>query len=1175
MKRIDEKVRDIVDVRVHPSLTNFAADPLQTLTGYHFTDVTAAMMGKWISAVSRTKKGSGASLALAGFRGVGKSHFMAALGSLLAHPEFRLRISDPLVQSEAQGLSRKSYAVAFVRRGTQPTVLAELKDAIAPIIGCEPSSLSDSLNEILMRASDCSGELPLILLIDTAFERGSRVVRDDGPILSEIAVRAKELGIFIGIALDDDIAGADGLNSSISQTFLIDYLDQEHLYKIVDHHIFPKNSRMQSVLHDIYEYYKTAVPGFRWSEERFRSLYPLHPSIMEIAPFVRLFLHDFALLSFASEAGSRILGRPANSLIAPDEVFDNAESSLREVDSLQEAFRAFDKINAEVVAKTPVMKRLQAKLILKGLLLFSLNDEGATASEIGASMLIFDEHDPTGEVKHVEDLMASFAEAMPDQIRAQPDRDGKLRYAFKLDVKDGLRSALRAAAEGVSDDVVSSILKKQVEERFSDCSFTNADQRIDGYASECSLEWRGGLRKGRVLWNIDGEADANGLAADGLDWVAVIESHESAEKRDRSLQKLPVISWCPAALSDDDLITIKSYHLLMSDAAIREEFEDYLAAAVQSHAVAVEKVFQRIFLEDGVLSIDGFEYNFTEDARSAQSQAQVFSIMLESLFEGRFPLHPYFSQIIRMKEVSTLVTDLFGGADSKVDDVQALADLYGAPLGIVTRANGSYVPADKDQLLELPLVVEILNAVKKVGSDVLTLDEVFLKLSAVPHGLVREASYLILAAMVSARMLEFVTSNEDRINHRSLDLRLIWDDIVGVATPGDAGYSNDRLVFWAKLLTGKDELKELETVGDRSLVVTALQEWQDRWNGRRLAARFDEVSDALITSRMWRVARKSIKAFRTVSESIESVLGDERSLEQCLNRIADAFSDSELEFTKLNEEVSTLEDFIVGAKLREEISSWVSRCEFTGSEDLDRLRMDLDAALWSGIDQTSALSNVDLENKWDKFHRAYSEHFLLKHDALIATNGLKEKLDEIFKTDVWWEFENLCDIPGFDDKYSSRTKKMIQEIRNFECRYDTNSALKISPACGCRFSLVDYDSIEGLPHEMWKVVNNGIVGFRSQLGQMRDQVIAEFRQFSKFDANEAELSSIADLTALLSNPKDRRRLTQSEMSLIRKAFIKIERRRVLSIDQMEPEPGIPDFSELEQQLDALIGSAPG
>src|SRR5690606_38970566 len=144
--------------------------------------------------------------------------------------------------------------------------------------------------------------------------------------------------------LDDDIAGADGLNSSIVRTFTIDYLDQEHLYKVVNANIFPKQSQMQPVLHDIYQYFQEVLPGFRWSEQRFLSLYPLHPVILEVAPFVRLYVHDFALLAFASAAGTRIMGRPANSLIALDEVFDSVEKSLRKITELREAFEAYDRL---------------------------------------------------------------------------------------------------------------------------------------------------------------------------------------------------------------------------------------------------------------------------------------------------------------------------------------------------------------------------------------------------------------------------------------------------------------------------------------------------------------------------------------------------------------------------------------------------------------------------------------------------------------------------------------------------------------------------------------------------------------------------------------------------------------------------------------------------------------
>ena len=269
--------------------------------------------------------------------------------------------------------------VAHLKRGSGDSLLSELKVAIAPIIGTGTGEISDSLNEILLAAADKVGETPFVLLIDTAFGREARVARDDGVLLSEIAAAAAVHGIFVGIALDDDIAGADGLNSSIASSFAIDYLDQEHLYKIVDANVFPKHEQMRPILHDIYASYRAALPGFRWSEHRFSCLYPMHPAILEIAPFVRLYLQEFALLGFAVDAGIRILGRPANSLIGLDEVFDSVEKRLRNIGDLKEAFAAYDTIDKDVIAKIPVMKRLEAKLILKGLLLLSLNGEGVSS----------------------------------------------------------------------------------------------------------------------------------------------------------------------------------------------------------------------------------------------------------------------------------------------------------------------------------------------------------------------------------------------------------------------------------------------------------------------------------------------------------------------------------------------------------------------------------------------------------------------------------------------------------------------------------------------------------------------------------------------------------------------------------------------------------------------------
>jgi len=41
----------------------------------------------------------------------------------------------------------------------------------------------------------------------------------------------------------------------------IDYLDQEHLYKIVNAHVFAKNEQTWPVLHDIYEAYQRSMPS--------------------------------------------------------------------------------------------------------------------------------------------------------------------------------------------------------------------------------------------------------------------------------------------------------------------------------------------------------------------------------------------------------------------------------------------------------------------------------------------------------------------------------------------------------------------------------------------------------------------------------------------------------------------------------------------------------------------------------------------------------------------------------------------------------------------------------------------------------------------------------------------------------------------------------------------------
>src|SRR4029078_6126612 len=122
--------------------------------------------------------------------------------------------------------------------------------------------------------------------------------------------------------------------------------------------------------------------------------------------------------------------------------FDQVESTLRQSSELTDAFAAYDNLNTTLISKIPVMERLRSKLVLKGLMLLSLDSEGATASDIAAAMLIFDERDPQSAISFVEDLLEKMSAASNGQVWKM-ERDGRAaKFGFSLSGKEHFNTAL-------------------------------------------------------------------------------------------------------------------------------------------------------------------------------------------------------------------------------------------------------------------------------------------------------------------------------------------------------------------------------------------------------------------------------------------------------------------------------------------------------------------------------------------------------------------------------------------------------------------------------------------------------------------------------------------------------------------------------------------------------------
>ena len=1140
MRSFQEKVKDVIEVRAHQNLRDFMADPAETVAGYYFTDGTADLMAKWLDRIAAVQSEEGAAFALAGYRGVGKSHFLATLGALVGHPELRSRVLDPHVAAGAHRLMRRHYPVTYVRRGVHETLFEEFADALKESIGLDCAQLGHSVSDILRAAAQKAGELPLVLLIDTAHDRTTRVTRDDGPFLSEVAESAKTLNIFCGIALDDDIAGADGSNLSISRSYTIDYLDQEHLYKVVNTFVFPKHKQAAPVITNIYSYFREVLPSFRWSEQRFSALYPLHPAILEVAPFVRLYVQDFALLGFAATAAERLLGRPANSLIGLDEVFDSVEKSLRTIPDLEEAFVAYDHLNAEVVGKIPILRRLQAKLVLKALLILSLDGQGTTAGEISAAMLIFDEEDPEKAIGIVDELVRRFADELPEEIQILAEEGRETRYGFRVSSKDSLNKALAEAIEHVPETIVPKVLRRLFQEHFTDCTFSSGTDEVRKDWMDSTVEWRGGSRRGRIFWLEDDSDDLREHAATPdlfMDWEVMIDLRT---KKDEPFPTLPGISrvhWRPDEMKKEEIEAILRYYVLSTRTELREEYNEQIRPVLHSHAVRVGKISNRLFLEDGKLVIDGFDYNCTDEARVTQTLSDLFSMMLEPLFATRYPEHPNFQHRLSMTDVATLISDIYNGSRRNLPEVQQLARYYAAPMGLASEVDGVFEPLADDALVSLPAASDILakvNATK--DGDTVPLREIYDELRKEPRGFVREAQHLLLTALVAQRQIDFVTSKGDRINQRSLDLKIIWDDIVGIARPAGAAFSAKRLARWATLISGAANIKSLDDESSRVALQNALQSWYGEWVKGRVLRRFNELPDDVLNASIWTLASRCSKVLGATAEIVKAAIEHAISLEECINRIADTFSDSEEQFQRAQGELVIVDSFIKGAPMRAEILSYLSGCEITDLDELEEMREELYHLIDVSYRNPSDASNRELSYLWIKFRRDFADHFAAKHDAIMRSHSLQASYNEIMRSDDWWEFENLSRIPMLHSPRTIEVADLSRRLSEVDCRYAVREALEARPFCRCSFGLSDEERWEQLPQQLQAAIARAVRSYRETLLKEQETVLPLLATVERQSGDSGASSAATALIESIGLGEELPRFTSIQLQVLQRAL---------------------------------------
>lgn len=1087
MKRANNKIKDFVEPQVFDEVQNYAVDLPRALAAYRFTDATSDLLVRWLDTLADMPRNRGAARALAGLRGVGKSHTLAAFAALAAFPDLRSSINDSYVATRARRLLSRQYTIVRVERGSRETLVEEIAVALSGAFGGDEAKWVRERPSHMLAIAAQMTDAPLVMLIDTAFGH-ARVKRDDGPMLSELATATQGISAFIALALDDDIAGADGPNAALVGTYQIDYLDPEHLYRIADLHLFRKNEQARAALHELYMGLRGAMPGFNWSEPRFVSVYPVHPLVADIAPAVRMYAPTFAFLPFAAAAGALAVNHPALSLIVLDVVFDRAQYELRKSADLYDAFIAYEHLEKEVITQFPVMQRLQARLVLKGLFILSLDGRGTTARELSAAMLLYDERQPQAALERIEETLARFAQFAHAGSLSRSEEGAEARYRFQITASANFDKALEEAAtrtSGVGEEI-GELMRVVARSRFEDWPLVDFES---AQGTAFNVLWRGSYRRGRISWHERASGTLSEKKDEGSafehpaahhDWELIACAPEIADgdttgsgasKRSSNSNPLALsaeeqnllsnracVVWQPAPLSAKDLKVLRRLIALRTDAELLASFDEATRAAERTHAAIAERIWTRIYVDEGTLFFGSTQRAFTDEARAVSTLAGALAPMLDEMMAVRYRQHPAFTETLDEALTARLVCDLFGGANQSERGVQELAQKFALPLGLVSLRGDLYTLEAGDQALRPMWVREVLALTDAANGEVVPIQAVNSKLSAEPYGLQREAQRLVLAALVAGRRIEFITSTGDRISRRTLDLSLKWEDIVGVARAATLVHSAEELTDWAMLLTGNEALTTIARPESREAVRASLSDWLSGWREQNLLHEFDSLPDESLTTRAWGLARDVRKSFESAAETIETVLTDTISLEEGLQRITDAFADSIETFAQRVEQLKMLTAFTSRITQREEARAYLASSEPTTLDDIESARRELMAIIADAhtLFDDAATERFDL--LWGEFRARYTEHYANQHERSVGASADHRAIDILLRSNEWREFEALSQLSIVNDRYWTEADTLLDHAHRMRCELPVRQLLMERPTCYCLFRLSQQSS---------------------------------------------------------------------------------------------------------------------
>ncbi|HQU92982.1 MAG TPA: DUF6079 family protein, partial [Pyrinomonadaceae bacterium] len=286
--------------------------------------------------------------------------------------------------------------------------------------------------------------------------------------------------------------------------------------------------------------------------------------------------------------------------------------------------------------------------------------------------------------------------------------------------------------------------------------------------------------------------------------------------------------------------------------------------------------------------------------------------------------------------------------------------------------------------------------------------------------------------------------------------------------------------------------------------------WLSEWDSARVLGHFNDVPEESLNTVIWKSVTRASRTLGASASLLRKYLDGQSSVEECLGRISETFQDEPESFERAKRDLETVRNYLEGFAERGRVERYVLTAAASNDSLVEAARAEALAAIAEFGSAPDQEHSRRIGYTFSKFQSAFISHYVDEHDSVMRSHDLQEKAAELFESNDWWFYRNICDLVSSDLSATNITT-LLTNLKRLDCSAKTQELLANETRCACGFEIASRQSWESIVTDLTLALHLAIDEHLERLSDGLQSAVNELAGLSKTAKEDALRKSILDV----------------------------------------------------------------